>query len=785
MPIPTDQLTLNGPSDQAPKFIVLPPDATIGAALAALPRRRSLRAFVYVVVPLAGDARGSFLVPRWIEVELLADALGRDITGTPLADLPGLVAQIDPGTTWDLGGKTFRASDLPGRFAPVEGVEQDESSLADARARRERHPARRLVVLKNGEVLGLFISELLSGAGLPRDPFDRGPAILAETTPAAPSHVTPEALDAEKSAGPAQDNRTILGWIEGWSRDSGQGRTWRRIGRDEPLLVGRTYELKVEVDLPRADVIFSSKPVAALVERLKEDQDELKILVELAVDETEFRLYEEVPSAILYVPREVQPSRNRVTFSLEPLKVGQLKIKLVFIAFREVFQEIEFTVTTTDQPERAVPGGQRNAVTVAERGIEVGAALTRAARQSEHERVSLYITEQSTGYQFLLVGATVMRANVRIDKESIRSAIANARQEFYDKFVLKKVDGVWVYLEPDLTIPPEIYRADLEELSFIGRDLYQTIFYGRMGEKTPDAVAMGDRLRELSKNNTLDIKIVADRFMFPWQLMYDRPDDGSEVDPDGFWGFKHILQYMPEFSASGLVGFGNEIVCEGPLPVNVIFDERIDAQFENVSVIADQRRILSSLPEIQVSELTRTAEVINLFRDQPQPGQNAAPLLYFYVHNESMFPGESDRSRRDTPVPMGTDGSRITTSEGELLLRDIKRRASVELPPFKNAPLVFLNACQGAELQPGQYDGLLPYLMQRGARGAIGTEVNTPVNFAAAFGAEFVAEFARGEKTLGEVMLQLRRKYRDEHNNIMGLIYALYSSGDLIVRRVA
>src|SRR5690606_27856264 len=79
MPIPTDQLTLNGPSDQAPKFIVLPPDATIGAALAALPRRRSLRAFVYVVVPLAGDARGSFLVPRWIEVELLADALGRDI----------------------------------------------------------------------------------------------------------------------------------------------------------------------------------------------------------------------------------------------------------------------------------------------------------------------------------------------------------------------------------------------------------------------------------------------------------------------------------------------------------------------------------------------------------------------------------------------------------------------------------------------------------------------------------------------------------------------------------
>ncbi|HWQ12312.1 MAG TPA: CHAT domain-containing protein [Roseiflexaceae bacterium] len=766
MPILDEELTLNA-EGQPPRFIVLDAGATVRDALAKLPRRRSQRAYIFVAVPLDG---GAYLLPRWIEVELLALAAGRDITGLRIADLPGLLGQIDPAIEVDAGGKKIRASELPRYFARVPALEQADLSLSQARAARDGQPGQRILVLRGGQVHGLFFKEMLSADHLPADPFASGPAVLSADGPPAvlsPTAATPEAQPV--------DNRRINGWIEGWSRDTpGSPRAWRQIGRDEPLLLGQTYELKIEVDVPRTDALISGGDVGAIFQRT--ELDEVAILIELVVDESAFRLYEELPNARLIVPRQVRPSKNRVTFSLEPLKTGQHSIKVICYALNELFLEREVKVTVTDRPEQAVPGGQPGAITVQNRGLTMAAALSRTPRHPDNERISLYIDEQQPGvYKFILAGANAMRATVRLTPEALQQALVNARKEFHDRFILRKFDGVWIYLEPDPSIPSEVYRADLEELAFIGRDLYQTLFYGRLGESTAEAKAMGDCLRDLSREHTLDIKIVSDRFTFPWQLLYDRPDDGEPVDPDGFWGFKHIIQFMPEFSAGTQVNFGTEIVVQGKLPLAVVYDERIDAQF-GFPVIAEQRATFGANADLEVKELTKSADVISLLRDQ-----NAPPVIYFYVHNESLLPAEVDKKRPELPI--GTDAARITTSEGELLLRDIKRRASVELPKFKNTPLIFLNACQGAELVPGQFDGVLPYFMQRGARGAIGTEVNTPVNFAARFGAELIAEFAKGEKTLGELLLERRRFYRDTHNNIMGLIYACYSNGDTIVQK--
>jgi hypothetical protein len=777
MPIPSEELTITY-ADGTPAFVVLPPGATVGDALAALPARRSQRAWMYALAPLPD---GTFVAARWIEVELLALAAGQDITARRLDELHALSTQVDPKIEVAAGTKRLKAGDLPARFTPVRAAEQDDTSMAKAREQRDAHPAARFVILKAGQVLGLFVKDLLGASGLPDDPFARPPAVLGPGAGSAPPVLgfDPGSPPTAAPEAPIVDNRVINGWIEGWSKDSPAAaeRTWRTIARDEPLLVGHTYELKLDVSGPRADAIIGgqSGDVARLFEQT--DADEVTILVELVVDESEFRLYEE-PSAKLIVPREVKPSKNRVSFSLEPLKTGQLSIKVVCYALKQPFLEREVKVAVTDQASVAVRGGQKNAIVVEQRGLTMAGAMTRGAREPLGERISLYIAELNNEYLFILTGATVMRATVRLDRESVRNALANARKDFLDKFVMKKVERSWVYLEENPTIAPDIYRADLEELAWIGRDLFRTLFYGQLGKKSDDAVKMGDRLRELSKEHTLDVKIVSDSFMFPWQLMYDRKDDGP-ADPDGFWGFKHIIQYMPEFSAGGLVGFGNEISCDGDLPIAVVYDKNIDTQF-GFPVVANQRKLFTETSGISVNELLTKDQVFTLFRDE-----NAPPVIYLYIHNVSLFPTETGKDAQGKELPFGTDGSQLFVSDGAVTLRDIKRRADVERPPFKNAPLVFVNACQSAELQPGQYDGLLPYLMQRGARGAIGTEVNTPVNFAARFGAELIAEFAKGEKTLGELLLEKRRFYRDTHNNIMGLIYALYSSGDLIVERTA
>ena len=110
-------------------------------------------------------------------------------------------------------------------------------------------------------------------------------------------------------------------------------------------------------------------------------------------------------------------------------------------------------------------------------------------------------------------------------------------------------------------------------------------------------------------------------------------------------------------------------------------------------------------------------------------------------------------------------------------------RARTSGPALTSAPLVFLNACESAELSPYLYDGLMPYFIARGARGMIGTEVETPARFAAEFAKTFIQRFAAGGVTLGELLRDMRVEYLEQKNNIMGLVYALYSNGDVTIQR--
>ncbi len=67
--------------------------------------------------------------------------------------------------------------------------------------------------------------------------------------------------------------------------------------------------------------------------------------------------------------------------------------------------------------------------------------------------------------------------------------------------------------------------------------------------------------------------------------------------------------------------------------------------------------------------------------------------------------------------------------------------------------------------------------MAKGARGVIGTECETPALFAAEWAKRFFDHFLTG-KSLGLAFLDLRREFYHQHNNLMGLLYALYCDGD-------
>jgi hypothetical protein len=77
----------------------------------------------------------------------------------------------------------------------------------------------------------------------------------------------------------------------------------------------------------------------------------------------------------------------------------------------------------------------------------------------------------------------------------------------------------------------------------------------------------------------------------------------------------------------------------------------------------------------------------------------------------------------------------------------------------------------------------VPYLITKGARGVIGTEVDTPALFAAEFAKDFITRFVAGGQKLGDLLLDMRREYLLNQNNVMGLVYALHSSGEIYVNR--
>jgi hypothetical protein len=290
-----------------------------------------------------------------------------------------------------------------------------------------------------------------------------------------------------------------------------------------------------------------------------------------------------------------------------------------------------------------------------------------------------------------------------------------------------------------------------------------------------DAQEIGNLLRQRSRATKLNVAIVAERFAFPWALLYDRDYDPDHVEPDGFWGFKHVIEYTPEFHAEDAVHFAPEISVDSSLELGFVLNTTIDDELKRKGfqgqVIQPQREFFSSLDGVTVTEYPNSGDFYKLLRNTNPKTQ----FIYFYCHAESALPGATG----------GVDASKVILSDGPVTLKDMKRNAPLSRTTerFDNCPLVFLNACESAELSPHLYDGMVPYLIAKGARGVIGTEVNTPALFAAEFAQEFLKRFLAGGQPIGELLLQMRREYRDKKNNVMGLVYALHTGAAVVVQR--
>lgn len=730
-------------------FVVAAPDEPLGALLERLPASRPARFASFVVIAEPG---GTFRVLRWQDVEERVRSLPSDPRALPVGQLPQLPEAV------------------PAVDADAIGI-QAANELRD-----EQKPLKVVVVLKAGQVLGLLAQPLRGEQQIDApDPFPQNH--MANALPDDPPMDAEDEAEQGDTPEPQIQPRIQTAPAEGEEASKGVepeprahdtppeeadehviNALLKDHAKGQPLAVGTPYTLVFNVDAPQAEALASASAGLGQIFDASPKAKHVEITVVIDSDDLTITGSDQ---GVIEVPRKGASTKD-ARFTITPTKDGPSELRALFFANNRMFQKMKLTLHVG--AAQAAPIEQQAS------GKTLQSAL---ASQPRPQEIDLVILRRDAGYEFILNSGGVKRATVNLSEQQIADMTTNAREELKG-IVYAKEGGRYLYQSADTSIPAFAHEQSLKALMGIGTDLFEGLFFAP--GSGADANEMGRVLREKSRQGKLQIAIIAERFSFPWALLYDRDYDPDHVEPEGFWGFKHVIEYTPEFRTATPMNLTPEISVAGDLEIGFVVNTTIDDELHQkglqVDVIKPQQEFLRQLPGVKVSEYATKADLISLLRST-QPGPQ---LLYFYCHAESALPSD----------PGGVDASQLILSDGPVTLKDLKRLAALSKTEesLQSAPLVFINACESAELSPYFYDGLVPYLIAKGARGVLGTEVNTPALFAAEFARLLLQRFAAGGQPIGELLLDLRREYLMDKNNVMGLVYALHSGAQVVVQRI-
>jgi hypothetical protein len=305
----------------------------------------------------------------------------------------------------------------------------------------------------------------------------------------------------------------------------------------------------------------------------------------------------------------------------------------------------------------------------------------------------------------------------------------------------------------------------LTTMAYAGARLFQQLFFGPGAGA--DSRYVGNYLADLLKHRTrpLKLQILARRTPVPWGLLYlgDVGDD-AELDWDNFIGMRHVIEQIPLQNIPTVSD--SMIVSDKPaLAVSVNLNSGIDQQMR-ADFVARQQSFwadaMTSRGSMKVTARTKSTEVVRALADDTTDDQ----IVYFFCHADS----------KGLAAAGGPDASSLVLTDGRITLGDLNRRAP-DTKRLHGSPLVFINACESAEMSPVFYEGFVPYFMAKGARGVVGTECKTPALFAMTWAERFFQRFLDGQP-LGEAFRDLRREFVEKHNNPLGLLYGVHCDGD-------
>lgn len=310
-----------------------------------------------------------------------------------------------------------------------------------------------------------------------------------------------------------------------------------------------------------------------------------------------------------------------------------------------------------------------------------------------------------------------------------------------------------------IDIPEDVYAEALRELAKSGFLLYQGLFRGP--KSRDDLRNIGNLIQRAMAAAGRRLQVVSDGLHLPWDLMYvaGSYDEGT-VTPERILGFRYQIDHIPMRPSADPRYLDDTVRPDDEPGVLIAVNEDIDRPGDNVrrTLVADQIDFWKRRGQGAVHVLRRKAEVREAL-SRPRPSR----LSYFYCH---CHPRPSDPD----------DCELIFTGYERLALLDLRATAPDHLP-LPAAPLVVLNTCDSAALTPSLYQGLVPYFLNKGARGVIGTETTVPAVFAAEWARRFFDRTLEGEN-VGNALAAVRHEFLERHRNLMGLFYTAYCEGE-------
>jgi CHAT domain-containing protein len=298
--------------------------------------------------------------------------------------------------------------------------------------------------------------------------------------------------------------------------------------------------------------------------------------------------------------------------------------------------------------------------------------------------------------------------------------------------------------------------GSLRELAKVGHFAFERIFDDPHARTLVESALEGE---------LKSVQIVSEDFPLAWELLYPSSIE-KPLSFKNFWGMRHIISRIPwSLRPRALQRLPQRIEISSVPTLGLLADRDLpNVLAEEVPFFDELNRkgkiVLLKLPPLEPEDHLRGVADLRTFLDKDMH------VAHFACHAECN--------------KLSPDQSTMRLSNSFLLsIQDFTNHKVVAT----HSPLVILNACDTADLNPLYTSYFADALLDKGARGVVATECEIPDTFAAPF-AKHLYGLLLGGIPLGVAMLRTRQHFLEPpRRDPSGLVYSMYAYPQLSLRR--